>query len=112
MQVLTLDELLTLAQQYSDAKANNTFAPCNPDFLIQNMLVHLVRLKGETATRLPKFCTIKNMNFNGDLIYGELKNEKTQITSYYMLDDGDCYRYEALKKFDVVFSNDDPRVKP
>lgn len=45
MQVLTLGELLKLAEQYSDAKANNTFAPCNSDFLIQNMLVHLVRLK-------------------------------------------------------------------
>lgn len=45
MQILTLDELLTLAQQYSDAKANNGIAPCNPDFLIQNMLAHLVRLK-------------------------------------------------------------------
>ena len=47
MQILSIDELLTLAQQYSDAKANNTFTPCNPDFLINNMLVHLVRLKEE-----------------------------------------------------------------
>ena len=45
MQILPLDELLLLAQQYSDAKANNGIAPCNPDFLIQNMLVHLVRMK-------------------------------------------------------------------
>ena len=111
MQILTLDEVLTLAQQYSDAKTNNTFAPCNPDFLIQNMLVHLVRLKSEATTELPRFCTVKNLNFYGDLIYGELKNEKTPITSYYLLDDGDCYRHEALMNFDVVFSNNDPRVK-
>lgn len=45
MQILPLDELLTLAQQYSDAKTNNGIAPCNPDFLINNMFLHLVRLK-------------------------------------------------------------------
>jgi len=111
MQILPLDELLTLAQQYSDAKANNGIAPCNPDFLINNMFLHLVRLKGEITTELPKFCTIKNMNFKGEVIHGELKNEKTPTTSYYLLDDGDCYRYEVLKNFDVVFSNNDPRVK-
>lgn len=51
MQILPLDELLTLAQQYNKAKENNVFLPCNPDFLINNMFLHLVRLK-ETCEHL------------------------------------------------------------
>ena len=60
---------------------------------------------------MKKFCTVKDMNFKGEVIHGELKNEKTPITSYYLLDDGDCYRPESLKEFDVVFSDNDPRIK-
>lgn len=89
---------------------------CLPEFLANGEDADIVTFAiGENIAypnfSLPKFCTIKNMNFEGDLIHGELKNEKTPITSYYLLDDGDCYRFENLKQFDVTFSNNNPRIK-
>ena len=52
-----------------------------------------------------QFCTVKDMNFDGEIIHGEFDG------THYALDDGDCYLPETLfKQYDVKFSDIDPRI--
>ena len=58
-----------------------------------------------------KFCKIKDYCFDGDIIYGELMMGHRPTVSYYLLDDGDCYRPEKLiEEFKVDFFDSDPRI--
>lgn len=53
---------------------------------------------------LRKFCTVKNMNWTGEVMHGEFDG------TYYVLDDGDCYKPEILAtRYDAIFLEDDPR---
>lgn len=58
---------------------------------------------------IPKFCTVKNMNWTGEIMHGEFDG------TYYVLDDGDCYKPETLQHYadaicHVEFSDSDPRM--
>lgn len=59
---------------------------------------------------LQKFCTVKDMNWEGEIMHGELKHSDVH-GAYYMLEDGDCYQPEILAKhYDTIFLDKDPRV--
>lgn len=59
---------------------------------------------------LPRFCTIKDMNFTGEIMHGELKSSD-DYGDYYIMDDGDCYQQETLAKhYSAIFLDNDPRV--
>lgn len=62
-------------------------------------------------TKYKRFCRIKNYNFDGNTIHGELMLGHSPTVSYYLLEDGDCYRPEKLNEnFDVEFFDDDPQT--
>ena len=52
-----------------------------------------------------QFCTVKDMNFDGEIIHGEFDG------THYALDDGDYYLPETLvRDYDVIFLDIDPRI--
>jgi hypothetical protein len=54
---------------------------------------------------LPRFCTVKDMNWTGEIMHGKFDG------TWYVLDDGDCYLPETLAHlYGAIFSDDDPRV--
>lgn len=53
---------------------------------------------------LPKFCTVKNMNWTGEIMHGVYDG------THYVLEDGDCYIPETLAHYEVEFLDHDPRV--
>ena len=46
----------------------------------------------EFFTSLPKYVVVKDMNYEGEEMTGEFDG------TYYVLDDGDCYLPETLRK--------------
>lgn len=55
--------------------------------------------RGETG--MPKFCTVQNMNFTGEVLNGEFDG------THYILDDGDMYLPETLSQnYTVKFSDE------
>ena len=53
---------------------------------------------------LPKYCTIRNMNWAGEIIHGEFDG------TYYVLEDGDMYLPETLCHYEVEYMDIDPRM--
>lgn len=47
---------------------------------------------------LPKYCLVKDRNYDGEIMFGEFNG------TFYVLEDGDCYEPDALKHYDVIFS--------
>ena len=53
---------------------------------------------------LPKFCTVTDMNWAGEIMHGTFDG------THYVLDDGDCYLPETLLHYDVKYLDNDPRI--
>jgi len=54
---------------------------------------------------LPKFCTVTDMNWTGEIMHGTFDG------TYYVLDDGDMYLPEMLLHYDVKYMDNDPRIE-
>jgi hypothetical protein len=66
-------------------------------------------VRSNVGLGIPKFCTVKNRNWIGEIIHGEFDG------TYYVLEDGDCYLPETLEHYGdavckVEFLHDDPRM--
>ena len=60
-------------------------------------------LDNPVQNKVAKFCTVQNMNFDGEVLHGTFDG------THYVLDDGDCYLPDALRQYYPQFIDIDPR---
>ena len=48
----------------------------------------------------PKYCTVKDMNYSGEVMRGEFDG------THYVLDDGDMYLWDTLADYGAEFSEE------
>lgn len=65
-----------------------------------------MNVKQITIEENPRFCTVRDMNYTGEVMHGEFDG------THYVMEDGDCYLPETLKHhYEPEFSDTAPTTK-